>query len=610
MDESKIVSSLINKGLNLNQIEQVLVLYFIKINNIPIESKHLFENDYQSMNQDVLENCFATLKQLSGFCLDDLVMFFELLVPSDTKKETGAVYTPSIIKKYILNECSLTKSSKIIDPSCGCGSFLVTAAEIIHLKYKKAFVDIFKENLFGIDIDRDALRKAKVLLTLLANKYGDNSNFNFNLYCHNSLDNIYIDKLSKENDGFDFVVGNPPYVRSKNMDENTKKMIINWPNTANGNTDLYFPFFEIAFSLVKRGGKIGYISPNSFLQGVNARYLRDYLVKQRMHISIVDFRDQQMFKKVTSYTCITIIDTRRQDDFLDYCRSFDSLDPKNINFTSYKLSNFPNGKVWRIINSEYDEIIFKLENSDNPLSNWTIRNGLATLKNNLFFFVPEAENEKYFFRTYRDKKYKIEKSICIPMVKPNVIKTEDELKNNREVAIFPYERKNGKPQIIEENVLSQLFPETYKLLLDAKPELLKRDKGHGVYPTWYAYGRTQGMNNFGKKLLIPYISGGPVAVLSLNPDLLFYCGYALISDDLEDLCLLRVFLKSDAFWFFIYHTSKPYSKGYMALAKNYIVRFSIPELSQSEKEFLLHEKNKEKLNEWIWNRYGIFNIPK
>ena len=117
------------------------------------------------------------------------------------------------------------------------------------------------------------------------------------------------------------------------------------------------------------------------------------------------------------------------------------------------------------------------------------------------------------------------------------------------------------------------------------------------------------MNNFGKKLLIPYIAGEPIAVLSLEEKLLFYCGYALISDDEQELKVLKCFLESDAFWYYIYHTSKPYSKGYMAFAKNYIVNFTIPKLNEAETQYLLSNPPKQQLNSWIWNKYDMDNPP-
>lgn len=174
-----------------------------------------------------------------------------------------------------------------------------------------------------------------------------------------------------------------------------------------------------------------------------------------------------------------------------------------------------------------------------------------------------------------------------------------------EVAIFPYSRNGSTFSIIEETTFMSRYPLAYSLLREYKPELDARDKGHGHYPAWYAYGRTQGMNNFGKKLLIPYISDTPTAVLSTNENLLFYCGYALFSDSEDELRILKAFLESDAFWFYIFHTSKPYAKGFMAFAKNYIVNFCIPYLSDFEIQYILSDPPHKELNAFIWKKYDI-----
>ena len=52
-------------------------------------------------------------------------------------------------------------------------------------------------------------------------------------------------------------------------------------------------------------------------------------------------------------------------------------------------------------------------------------------------------------------------------------------------------------------------------------------------------------------------------------------------------------------------TSKPYAKGYMSLAKNYIAGFSIPELSEDEKEELFNIDNQKDRDVWICNKYNI-----
>ena len=86
--------------------------------------------------------------------------------------------------------------------------------------------------------------------------------------------------------------------------------------------------------------------------------------------------------------------------------------------------------------SGIDRVIYKLESSGTPLSHWKIRNGLATLKNDIFFFSPIKEDVDYYYRIYNGKMYKIEKNICIKVAKPNIIKNEVELEQKMEVVLF------------------------------------------------------------------------------------------------------------------------------------------------------------------------------
>ena len=142
--------------------------------------------------------------------------------------------------------------------------------------------------------------------------------------------------------------------------------------------------------------------------------------------------------------------------------------------------------------------------------------------------------------------------------------------------------------------------------MDNKRKLLNRDKGKiDDYPAWYAYGRTQGMKNQGRKVLIPYMADRGVAIIAMDDKLLFYCGYAAFSDDITTLKLLKTFIESDVFWFYVKMTSKPYSKGYMALAKNYIKNFGLPNLSDEEKTTLLSISNAKERDLYIARLYDL-----
>lgn len=589
-------------------MEHVLVAVFVRRHAINIDR---FPNLISAVAaaDTILVN--KAEEQLSAhgeiISLHDLVTCFESLISSDEKKEKGIVYTPLEIKEYIIEKatCEQNEIPVLCDPSCGCGSFLITAAEMFHKRYQKSYYDLFSKYLYGIDIDHHAIERAKILIDLLLSMNSEKPLNRYHLLCADMLDpHTSTVVLKGTPNGFDCIVGNPPYVRARNVSDKTKEFFSDWECGKSGNMDLYMPFYEVGLKLLNSHGKLVYISPNTYLQAVNGRGLRNYFKSQDITLEIIDFRDSQVFSNVTSYTCVTSA-YREAGGTIHYARMKDSEKLGSQSFTTYHMKDFAENQPWRLCDAVHDDLIYKIEHVGTPLGTWKIRNGLATLKNDLYFFVPDREDDAYYYRMKDGKEFPIEKSACIDIVKPNTIKTEKELADNREKAIFPYIKKANDFQIIPEVQFRKCYPYTYDFLLLYKDELAQRDKGKGHYPAWYAYGRTQGMNNYGKKLLIPYISGTPTAVISLKEDLLFYCGYALFCEDAETLKILKVFLESDVFWYYIRHTSKPYAKGFMALAKNYIARFSIPNLTDSEKNNLYSESNLKARNDMIWEKYGI-----
>lgn len=612
MNAKNMIKALNTYSNNASDIERMIVYAFIKKENIGYENSDML-NDYVSkldgtLRDKAVEYFSKTDMMLS---LDLIVELFEQIVPEGEKKERGIVYTPSEIKEYIISRVVKSNNAPtVIDPSCGCGAFLVTAAQYIHQQFNRSYCDIISRNIFGIDIDDSAISKAKLLLELLACANGEYGEKTFNFLCANALNPKTVSKVRRwQSKGFDCVVGNPPYVRFRNMSDESKTFLKHWTSANTGNVDLYMPFFEVGMSLLKKGAVLSYITPNSYIQAVNGRKLRAFLASQNHPVTIVDFRDAQIFKNVTSYTCITTIDSSVKDTVIKYVRINEEQTLDCHSYSEYQTSAFANGTPWRMRKNDIDSVIQKLESAGTPLSKWKIRNGLATLKNDIYFFTPNKADDKYYYRMLDGIEYRIERSICIKVAKPNIIKSEQDLMDKIEIAIFPYKLKNNVFVVIGEDEMIEKYPCAYHFFVNNKDVLQQRDKGKADYPTWYAYGRTQGMNNFGKKLLIPYIADEPIAVLSLEENLLFYCGYALISDDEQELRVLKCFLESDAFWYYIYYTSKPYSKGYMAFAKNYIINFSIPSVSKEEVQYLLSNRPKEELNKWIWRKYGMAEAP-
>ncbi|MDE7421718.1 MAG: SAM-dependent DNA methyltransferase, partial [Muribaculaceae bacterium] len=163
---------------------------------------------------------------------------------------------------------------------------------------------------------------------------------------------------------------------------------------------------------------------------------------------------------------------------------------------------------------------------------------------------------------------------------------------------------DNKVTLIDEDRMRRDYP--YALdYLKQKFEVLKtRDKESRTYASWYAFGRTQALNIIGKKLLFPYLADKPYFVLTEDESLLFYNGYAIVSDSSHKLHVLRRILQSSVFWYYIQHTSKPYGGNYFALAKNYVKNFGIPQLSKTEEDEILSLKEDE-IDSYIESLYGV-----
>ena len=170
MNAKNIIKALRVYSTNELDIERMVVYAFVQKEKIAYGNSKLLSG-YLSDLGDILCEKSVDFFNNSKFdlSLDTLVELFEQIIPESEKKEKGIVYTPREIKEYIVScVCNTNTAPTVIDPSCGCGAFLVTAAQYIREKYHLDYSDIISQKIYGIDIDDTAIRKAKILLALLA----------------------------------------------------------------------------------------------------------------------------------------------------------------------------------------------------------------------------------------------------------------------------------------------------------------------------------------------------------------------------------------------------------------------------------------------------------
>ena len=542
--------------------------------------------------------------------LEDVITIFELAIPRDERTTNGAVYTPSYIRKYVVGQVlrSTTKSLEsclCADISCGCGAFLYTLAEAIHEHIQITYSTIY-HHLFGVDISDMSITRAKILLSLVALIQGEVINDeDFNLFCGNSLTFDFMSLSAVQlNGGFDIIVGNPPYVRSKHIDADTKQLLPRWQTSRVGNADLYIPFFEIGMSVLCKDGILGYITVNTFFKSVNARTLRRYFHENQVSISIIDFGEQLVFKKKMAYTCLTFLTKAQRDSLLYTKAELSDIEAKN-NFVYSRINynNLDDHRGWNLNHSEVLNNIRLIENAGEALGDlYVIKNGIATLANDVFIFRPTRTDDSFYYLTRNSHEYPIEKGICRDIIKPNILKTEAEIAEKEEKIITPYDDNSN---VIAEDFFISNYPKAYVYLQSCRNVLDARDKGEGDYGAWYAFGRTQAIADSGKKLLFPYMSDLPHFVYMPRKDMMIYCGYAIYSESETELLFLKRVLESCVFDYYMRHTSKPYSTGYYSYAKNYVKSFGIYPFTEEQKQHLLALKSKTEVDNYVKSIYGL-----
>lgn len=365
--------------------------------------------DFSAIEADVLGNIY---EQYLGHILRKTDKRATLTESHAHRKEQGIYYTPTYIVDYIVRNTlgELLKEKdmdagkiRVLDPACGSGSFLIRAFDILKEyhqqkadKYTQVNYDeILKNNIFGVDLDKQAVEIAQLnLLLKIAEKGHKLPLLEQNIKCGNSLiddEKVAGDKAFKweeefseimKDGGFDVVVGNPPYVRVDILSDTDKAYWKNKFNSSQGKYDIYYLFIESVFSWLKDNGMCGFIVPNKFCAASSAKNLRKIIIEKSGYCTIISVSHLDVFKDASNYPVILIMrkgkGTKKVDigsvkkqsefvnnDFVHYLIRKEDLDvlPSNI---------FP----ININQKQFDLVIKLLRNNEKLLEYLKISEGL------------------------------------------------------------------------------------------------------------------------------------------------------------------------------------------------------------------------------------------
>lgn len=112
-------------------------------------------------------------------------------------------------------------------------------------------------------------------------------------------------------DGFDVIIGNPPYVNTRSQDETTKNYIrANYRHSKGA--DIYVAFIEHASSLLCEGAPLTFIVPNKFFGADYGKAIRKYLQTGNIEISSIwDLKDEKVFESAQISTVVIVFRKQR-----------------------------------------------------------------------------------------------------------------------------------------------------------------------------------------------------------------------------------------------------------------------------------------------------------
>lgn len=539
--------------------------------------------------------------------IETLTYLFEALLDDDAVNENGIVFTPQYIASYIncevfsgINEWN--DDYKIIDPGCGCGIFLIAATIIIHERFNISFKNILKNNIFGIDLIPDNARRCKKILKALALKEGESVD-------ENDIHIINADSLKSDwNDLFgvneyDYIIGNPPYVNTHDMSKETAAFLKdNFTTTKSGVYNIFYAFVERGMYYLSESGKLGFIVPNNFLTIKSATDLRSYIQKNRYLCSILDFADNMVFKPVRTYNCIIIMDKAEKASF-NYCVMDKTTDIQaaleDVNFDEMPF-DYLDKAGWKLVDHETYKNLSKIEGQFRSIKDF-IRTGIATLRDDVYMVFCD---DGVFWKEVNGEKYIIEPGIVRTIYKIPELKNCKQLSEVKRYIIFPYRKIGNGFELIDEESMQTEYPHAYSYLKTMKHELDKRDKGKPNPVSWYAYGRTQGLSKFGKKLLFPTFADTPKFMMVDDEDALFCNGYGVFENDYLELDELFPILNSKIMNYYVSNTSYSIEGGYYCYQKKFIERFSLPLFNEDEK-LILRSGNQKNIDKLLESKYSI-----
>lgn len=260
-----------------------------------------------------------------------------LFLMGEVAEESVGPPKKTAIKFWKSYRDEVLQKTRVIDPACGSGAFLIAAFDYLMQQYERVDRElnalgykpkdgnslefdrtILSNNLYGVDLLSESAEITKLSLWLKTAQSGKTLTYlDDNIKSGNSIvaDSNVADRAFDwqaefpqifADGGFDVVIGNPPYVRQELLSPIKPYLQANY-ESYHGVADLYTYFYELGLKILKPGGVLSYIVTNKWLRSGYGEPLRKFFASQGLLEQIIDFGHAPIFEDADTFPCIVAV---------------------------------------------------------------------------------------------------------------------------------------------------------------------------------------------------------------------------------------------------------------------------------------------------------------
>lgn len=540
---------------------------------------------------------------------------------------------------------------KIIDIACGSGVFLIDAYDflahqienkvslgekcdenfviladkpILTIEGRKKIID---ECLYGIDINTEAVEVARMALSLkVIDDYSPEyfeevgllgsqilKGVGSNIKCGNSLVDTDIQTYFPEicedvdilkntnmfdwyaqfpcifnkNGGFDFVIGNPPYVEVKNYNVQLPHMAAYikkvYKSSKNGKIDLAIPFIEKGINLLNEHGRLGYIIQKRFFKSEYGKGIRNLLSSNKLINRVYDYNETDLFTDRITYVAILVCDRNQSNNEFVIYQNSKHTEPVSI--PAIALSEAP----WVFENANLNTLRLKLQKKLGVLKDiCNVKVGVQSLWNNAYQIkVDRVSGGILYGHTAIDENVIVEMGACrallcnekfFPLTK----------REYTTFVIFPYKvSKTGDVLEITMSEFMKLYPKAGAYLMKHRDEILSnvetlpvKNSRYDKSEHWHLFTRANNHSAVYEKICVPMTAQYPQASVVMDKNI--YCDNAnmffiqIPEATRASLYALAAIINSTIFSTLARSIANPQQGGYYKFNKQFLDPVPVP----------------------------------